>query len=132
MKLTCKVPELPAQLQTAVRPGCNARSRKRNTFPPFLCYSPKPQSESTGDHRENAADYILTHTNPAVDARMLTRLHTHALIISPPCASLSSSLVSVTRFFTSFSWHRTTKEFRSLTLRPENGEREGGSGPPCP
>lgn len=42
---------------------------KERTFSPFPSYLPKPQSGSTTDHRENAADCILIHTEPAVNTR---------------------------------------------------------------
>lgn len=62
---------------TVSKAGLQRKKPGKKHFPSHPLLFTKPQSENTADHRNNAADYILTHTGLAADANM--HAHTHWL-----------------------------------------------------
>lgn len=131
-ELTYEAPEHRVRLQTTakaaptLRLGCNTRSRKRSTLFLPSRVSPKPQSESTADHRENAADCILIHTKPAADTYTNRHKHTHTDYILS-CSSLLIPGIGYTvkshQLGISVFWCRAKKKPGSLTSSP-GGEVE--------
>lgn len=102
---------------TVSKAGLQRKKPGKKHFPSHPLLFTKPQSENTADHRNNAADYILTHTGLAADANM----HTHALITSFAPFSLHPwywlhGKTHADRGSDLF-WHLTVKELQGLSPR---------------